>query len=48
MNKFQFLGRLTKDPETRIMEKSGNKVTNFTLAGDLQMQMGKEKWIFLI
>ena len=32
MNKFQFLGRLTKDPETRIMEKSGNKVTNFTLA----------------
>ncbi len=32
MNKFQFLGRLTKDPETRIMEKSGNKVTSFTLA----------------
>ena len=32
MNKTILLGRLTKDPETRIMEKSGNKVTNFTLA----------------
>ena len=32
MNKFQFLGRLTKDPETRVMQNSINKVTNFTLA----------------
>lgn len=32
MNKFQFLGRLTRDPETRVMQNSINKVTNFTLA----------------
>ena len=32
MNRFQFLGRLTKDPEVRIMPNSTNKVTNFTLA----------------
>ena len=32
MNRFQFLGRLTKDPEVRIMPNSNNKVTNFTLA----------------
>lgn len=32
MNKFQFLGRLTREPETRIMQNSQNKVTSFTLA----------------
>ncbi len=32
MNKFQFMGRLTRDPETRVMQNSNNKVTNFTLA----------------
>ncbi len=32
MNKFQFLGRLTKDPETRILPNSNKKVTTFSLA----------------
>ncbi len=32
MNRFQFLGRLTRDPEIRVMQNSNNKVINFTLA----------------
>lgn len=32
MNKFQFLGRLTKEPETKVMQNSNDKVTSFTLA----------------
>lgn len=32
MNRFQFLGRLTREPEVRVMQNSNNKVTSFTLA----------------
>ena len=32
MNRFQFLGRLTREPELRVMQNSNNKVTSFTLA----------------
>lgn len=32
MNKFQFMGRLTKDPETRVLPNSTTQVTNFSLA----------------
>lgn len=32
MNKFQFLGRLTKDPETRVIATTGSQVANFSLA----------------
>ena len=32
MNEVLLVGRLTKDPEVRIMPNSTNKVTNFTLA----------------
>ena len=32
MNKFQFLGRLTKDPEIRVAPATGNQVTSFSVA----------------
>ncbi|MNP49879.1 Single-stranded DNA-binding protein [compost metagenome] len=32
MNKFQFLGRLTKDPETRYTANTNTQVTTFSLA----------------
>lgn len=32
MNKFQFLGRLTKDPETRVIATTGSQVASFALA----------------
>ena len=32
MNKFQFMGRLTKDPETRVIPNSNTQVTTFSLA----------------
>lgn len=32
MNKFQFMGRLTRDPETRVLPNSTTQVTNFSLA----------------
>ena len=32
MNKFQFMGRLTRDPETRVLPNSNTQVTNFSLA----------------
>lgn len=32
MNKFQFLGRLTKDPETRYTPNNNTQVTTFSIA----------------
>lgn len=32
MNKFQFMGRLTKDPETRVTPNTNTQVTTFSLA----------------
>lgn len=32
MNKFQFLGRLTKDPEVRYTANTNSQVTSFSLA----------------
>lgn len=32
MNKFQFMGRLTKDPETRVIPNSNTQVTTFSIA----------------
>ena len=32
MNKFQFMGRLTRDPETRVIPNSNTQVTTFSLA----------------
>lgn len=32
MNKFQFMGRLTRDPETRVLPNTNTQVTNFSLA----------------
>ncbi len=32
MNKFQFLGRLTRDPESRVLPNSNTPVTTFALA----------------
>lgn len=32
MNKFQFLGRLTKDPETRVIATTGSQVASFSVA----------------
>lgn len=32
MNKFQFMGRLTRDPETRVIPNSDTQVTTFSLA----------------
>jgi len=32
MNKFIFLGRLTRDPETRVLPNSSTNVTTFSLA----------------
>ena len=32
MNKFQFMGRLTRDPETRVIPNSNTQVCNFSLA----------------
>ena len=32
MNKFQFLGRLTKDPETRVIATTGSQVASFSIA----------------
>ena len=32
MNKFQFLGRLTRDPESRVLPNSNTPVTTFSLA----------------
>ncbi|MDD3303460.1 MAG: single-stranded DNA-binding protein [Clostridia bacterium] len=32
MNKFQFMGRLTKDPETRVIPNSNTQVTTFSVA----------------
>lgn len=32
MNKFQFMGRLTRDPETRVLPNSNTQVTSFSLA----------------
>ena len=32
MNKFQFLGRLTQDPETRVIATTGSQVASFSIA----------------
>lgn len=32
MNKFQFMGRLTRDPEARVLPNSTTQVTNFSIA----------------
>lgn len=32
MNKFQFMGRLTRDPETRVTPNTNTQVTTFSLA----------------
>lgn len=32
MNKFQFMGRLTRDPETRVIPNSNTQVTTFSIA----------------
>lgn len=32
MNKFQFMGRLTKDPETRMTPNTNTQVTTFSIA----------------
>ena len=32
MNKFQFMGRLTRDPETRVIPNSNTQVCNFSIA----------------
>lgn len=32
MNKFQFMGRLTRDPETRVIPNSNTQVATFSLA----------------
>lgn len=32
MNKFQFMGRLTKDPETKVTPNTNTQVTTFSLA----------------
>ena len=32
MNKFQLMGRLTRDPETRVIPNSNTQVTTFSLA----------------
>lgn len=32
MNKFQFMGRLTRDPETRVIPNSNTRVTTFSIA----------------
>lgn len=32
MNKFQFMGRLTRDPESRVLPNSNTPVTTFSLA----------------
>ena len=32
MNKFEFLGRLTKDPEVRYTSGNNTQVTTFTIA----------------
>ena len=32
MNKFQFMGRLTKDPESRVLPNSNTPVTTFSIA----------------
>lgn len=32
MNKFQFMGRLTRDPETRVIPNSSTQVTTFSIA----------------
>ena len=32
MNKFQFLGRLTRDPETRVTPNTNTQVTTFSIA----------------
>ena len=32
MNKFQFMGRLTRDPETRVIPNSDTQVTTFSIA----------------
>ena len=32
MNKFQFMGRLTRDPETRTTPNTNTQVTTFSIA----------------
>ena len=32
MNKFQFMGRLTRDPESRVLPNSNTPVTTFSIA----------------
>ena len=32
MNKFQFMGRLTRDPESRVTPNTNTSVTNFSIA----------------
>ena len=32
MNKFQFMGRLTRDPETRVTPNTNTQVTTFSIA----------------
>ena len=48
MNKFQFMGRLTRDPETRVIPNSNTQVTTFSIAGNRRFadQNGERKTDF--
>ena len=44
MNKFEFLGRLTKEPEVRYTANTNTQVTTFTLAVNRKyVEQGKER-----
>ena len=44
MNKFQFLGRLTRDPESRVLPNSNTPVTTFSLAVNRRfVRQGEER-----
>lgn len=44
MNRFQFLGRLTKEPETKYTSGTNTQVTTFTLAVNRRyVEQGKER-----
>ena len=42
MNKFQFMGRLTKDPESRVTPNTNTPVTTFTIA--VNRRIYRSKW----
>ena len=50
MNKFQFMGRLTKDPESRVTPNTNTPVTTFTIAVNRRFTEanGERKADFLI